>query len=120
MKTKISLLFLLLCSVFILSSCSNDDDDDSTAVTIYVSATTGTYEIFGGDRLEGMRIREEGSTRWNCVRFDLISGFTYEKGKAYILRVMKTRISNPPQDDAEMHEYRLIRQQVVEDTSGWE
>lgn len=108
MKTKISLLLLLLCSVFILSSCSSDDDDDSRIVTFYVSDKTGTYHGFSNDEYEGMLIREEGSTVWECEPFDLISGFTYEKGTAYILKVIETRLSNPPAD-ASKYEYRLIR-----------
>lgn len=119
MKQKLILLFSLLCSLCFLFSCSSDDEDSSKVVTIYVSDKTDTYYGAFGSYGEGMLIREEGTTSWQCVPFSQIEGFTYEKGKAYILKVIKTKVSNPPMDDGFLYEYKLISQTVVEDTSNW-
>lgn len=118
MKQKLILLFALLCSAFILFSCSSDDEDSSTVVTVYVSDKTGTYYGAFGAYGEGMLIREEGSTKWECVPFSYINGFTYEKGNAYILKAIKVKV-DPPLEDAPSWYYRLISQKVVEDTSNW-
>ena len=113
MKQKLILLFALLCSLCFLFSCSSDDDS-SEIVTMYVSSETGTYYGEGTPR-ECMLVREEGSADWQHFLFGSIQGFTYEKGNAYILRVLKTKVEEFRMDDALPYDYRLLNQTLVED-----
>ena len=104
-----SLAFAMLAA-FSLASCSsdNDNEDNVEQVTVYVSAETGTYTpLFSDEPVEGMLIQEKGNTRWSCVHFATITGFTYEKGKEYELLVKKTTLANPPQDSSNI-KYELI------------
>ena len=111
MKTmKIYAIAFSMLSVLSIVSCSSDDDnvDKVEQVTVYVSAETGTYTpLFSDEPVEGMQIQEKGSTRWSCVHFATITGFTYEKGNEYELLVKKTTLANPPQDDVNIR-YELI------------
>ncbi|MBP5278641.1 MAG: DUF4377 domain-containing protein [Prevotella sp.] len=101
-------------AVFSLFSCiiNNDDEDKVEETMLYVSAETGTYfDLFDTERvhlMEGMQIKEKGDTRWKCVPFFTITGFSYEKGYEYELVVKKTTIANPPQDATNVS-YELIR-----------
>jgi len=104
-----SLAFAMLAA-FSLASCSSDNDNEDKVeqVTVYVSAETGTYTpLFSDEPVEGMLIQEKGNTRWSCVHFATITGFTYEKGKEYELLVKKTTLANPPQDSSNI-KYELI------------
>ena len=111
MKTmKIWRLTFTMLAAFSLASCSSDDDnkDKVQQVTVYVSAETGTYTpLFSDEPVEGMQIQEKGNTRWSCVHFATITGFTYEKGNEYELLVKKTTLANPPQDSGNVR-YELI------------
>ena len=105
-----SLAFAMLAA-FSLASCSSDNDNEDKVeqVTVYVSAETGTYTpLFSDEPVEGMLIQEKGNTRWSCVHFATITGFTYEKGNEYELLVKKTILANPPQDASNV-KYELIR-----------
>ena len=113
-KQTIITALLALFAIFGLASCSCDEnsEDKVEQVTIYVSAETGTYyDLFDAERehpIEGMQIQEKGETRWRCVHFTTITGFTYEKGNEYELMVKKTILANPPQDSGSTR-YELIR-----------
>ena len=113
MKKK-TIITALLTTMFGLVSCSSDNDtaDKVEQVTVYVSAETGIYyDLFDAERqhpIEGMKIQEKGTTRWECVHFATITGFTYEKGYEYELLVKKTTLTNPPQDSSNIR-YELIR-----------
>ena len=80
---KIGKIAFALLTAFSLTSCSSDDDNEDKVeqVTVYVSAETGTYyDLFDAERehpIEGMQIQEKGTTRWECVHFATITGFTY-------------------------------------------
>ena len=103
-------ILVMTAAMLSLASCSSDDDnvDKVEQVTVYVSAETGTYTpLFSDEPVEGMLIQEKGSTRWSCVHFATITGFTYEKGNEYELLVKKTTLANPPQDDVNIR-YELI------------
>ena len=115
MKTmKIWRIIFAMLAAFSLASCSSDDDNEDKVeqVTVYVSADTGIYyDLFDAERehpIEGMQIQEKGETRWSCVHFAIITGFTYEKGNEYELLVKKTTLANPPQDTSNVR-YELIR-----------
>ena len=106
--TICAFVFAMLAA-FSLASCSDDEDEDRVEqVTLYVSAETSIYyDLFDSRRehpVEGMLIREKGETRWSCVSFMEISGFTYE----HELLVKKTTLANPPQDASNIR-YELIR-----------
>ena len=58
--------------------------------------------------MEGMQIQEKGETRWRCVSFLTITGFTYKRGNEYELLVKKTTLANPPQDSGNVR-YELVR-----------
>ena len=112
MKTmKLWRIMFMTLADFSLASCSSDDDNEDKVeqVTVYVSAETGTYTpLFSDEPVEGMQIQEKGGTRWSCVHFATITGFTYEKGNEYELLVKKTTLANPPQDSGSTR-YELIR-----------
>ena len=115
MKTlKIWRIAFMMLAAFFLASCSSDDDNEDKVeqVTLYVSAETGTYyDLFdakGEFPMEGMQIQEKGETRWRCVSFLTITGFTYKRGNEYELLVKKTTLANPPQDSSIIR-YELIR-----------
>ncbi|MBP5346094.1 MAG: DUF4377 domain-containing protein [Bacteroidales bacterium] len=107
---KKTIITTLLATIFGLASCSSDNDNEDKVeqVTVYVSAETGTYTpLFSDEPVEGMLIQEKGNTRWSCVHFATITGFTYEKENEYELLVKKTTLANPPQDDVNIR-YELI------------
>lgn len=115
MKTmKFWRLAFAMLAVFSLASCSSDDDNEDKVeqVTVYVSAETGVYyDLFdskGEHPIEGIQIQEKGETRWRCVHFATITGFTYEKGNEYELLVKKTTLAYPSQDSSNIR-YELIR-----------
>ena len=112
---KKTIITALLVAIIGLVSCRNDSDnaDKVEQITLYVSAETGVYYDMWLDPerenpIKGMLIREKGSTRWSCVSFYIITGFTYERGNEYELLVKKTTLANPPQDDINVR-YELIR-----------
>ena len=114
MKTmKIWRIMFMMLAAFSLVSCSSDDDnkDKVEQVTLYVSAETKTYyDLFdskGEHPIEGIQIQEKGETRWRCVHFATITGFTYEKGNEYELLVKKTTLAYPSQDSSNIR-YELI------------
>ena len=110
---KIWRIIFMMLAAFSLVSCSKDDDNEDKVeqVTVYVSAETGTYyDLFDSKRehpIEGMQIQEKGETRWKCIHFATITGFTYEQGNEDELLVKKTTLANPPQDDVNVR-YELI------------
>ena len=116
MKTlKIRRLAFAMLTAFSLTSCKSDYDNEDKVeqVTIFVSAETGVYYDMWLDPerenpIVGMQIQEKGETRWRCVHFTTITGFTYEKGNEYELMVKKTILANPPQDSGSTR-YELIR-----------
>ena len=112
MKTmKIWRVAFAMLAAFSLASCSSDsyNEDKVEQVTVFVSAETGTYQnVPDNNYVEGMRIKEKGSTYWECVSFMEITGFTYEHGNEYELLVKKTTLANPPQDASNVR-YELIR-----------
>lgn len=109
-KTKIGILFILLCIFTIFTSCLNDDEptDKQSTVTLYVSATTGQVNGFQGTPHECMLVKEKGQNSWDPCDFWNLKGFTYEKGYEYELLVTKTTYANPPADGGSF-DYTLIK-----------
>lgn len=55
---------------------------------MYVSAETSTYVPLGSDRpVECMLAKEEGRPEYSTLSFEGITGFTYEQGHEYVLKV---------------------------------
>lgn len=99
-KTRISICFVLLTVLTMLTSCVNDNEpaDKQETITLYVSATTGQTTGLTGTTHECMLVKEKGQSSWNTWEFQGIKGFIYEKGYDYELLVMKTIYANPPAD----------------------
>jgi len=94
----------------LFSSCSKDEleGDWSEEVTVYVSSETGVFTDGNGDQSESMTIKVENTDDgWYPAPFYFISGFTYEEGYAYTLKVEVTHLANPPMDDFSAR-YKLI------------
>ncbi|MFD2565352.1 DUF4377 domain-containing protein [Aquimarina rubra] len=98
MKKTLLLLIVLLT----LGSC-NDDDEVIAITTIRVNhyKTTTNGFFFGG--LGTVLLIEEGDQIGQdnfTPTFNGINGFDYELGFIYDLKVIKTRLANPPQDSS--------------------
>ena len=92
---KIWRLAFAILAPYSIASCGSDNDNEDKVeqVTVYVSAETGTYTpLFSDEPVEGMQIQEKGSTRWKCVHFATITGFTHERGNEYELLVKKQHL----------------------------
>lgn len=101
---------MILCTLVSLYGCLDDDtkQDWSEIVNLYVSSETGEYRPFGSENtLEGMKIKEKENESWAVIHFQSITGFTYEKGYNYLLKVEKIHLGNPPADGSDI-DYKLI------------
>ena len=114
MRTFFAFIALFMASIAGLSSCDDDNSlkDVVKEVTILVSENTGIdYQLFDDNKenpIECMLIMENGVDKtWRNMWFSEISGFTYEKGHAYTLRVKKTILANPPADGS-VWRYELL------------
>ncbi len=108
MKTFKYFMFLAIMAFAIMSCLDEDGDKDKVEqVTLFIASETGTYSSWAISDSEGMLYRENNKTEWKCDRFSLIEGFTYERGYEYELLVEKTTLTNPPEDDSNVH-YKLI------------
>lgn len=105
---------VLIAALFLTASCLEEegDQDKVEEIILNVSAETSFYyDLFDAKRenpIEGMLIQERGSNHWECIHFQKIDGFTYEKGYDYELLVEKTTLANPPQDGSNVR-YSLIK-----------
>ena len=105
---------VLIAALFLTASCLEEegDQDKVEEIILNVSAETSFYyDLFDAKRenpIEGMLIQERGSNHWECIHFQEIDGFTYEKGYDYELLVEKTTLANPPQDGSNVR-YSLIK-----------
>ena len=105
---------VLIAALFLTASCLEEegDQDKVEEIILNVSAETSFYyDLFDDKRenpIEGMLIQERGSNHWECIHFQEIDGFTYEKGYDYELLVEKTTLANPPQDGSNVR-YSLIK-----------
>lgn len=101
---------LLLVANTLFVACSDDEPKDQTKeITMSISAETGVITGFLATPIEGMLVMTDDEPgKWYTISFQAVSGFTYEKGHEYELRVKRTIIANPPADGSNRR-YELVR-----------
>ncbi len=73
-----------------------------------ISAETGIIHGFLETPVEGMLVMTDDEPgQWYAISFQAVSGFTYERGHEYELRVKRTIMANPPADGSDRY-YELI------------
>lgn len=91
MKTKnLSGIFVLFLCTLSLIGCHEKDEfkDKVETIRMYVSSETSTYVPWGSDQpVECMLVKEEGRPEYSKLSFKGITGFTYEQGHEYVLKV---------------------------------
>ena len=113
MKTKL-LSYLLVCMAIVLfSSCLNDDEpkkDVTDEINMSVSSETGMMYPWGSENpLECMLMKsDDNPDEWKELAMGAITGFTYQKGHEYKLRVLRTILGNPPMDSSN-RTYSLVK-----------
>ena len=112
-----NLSFVLLTALSLIwAGCDNDDTTDDTYADIImlVSETTVYEPVWGSDTpVEHMLVKEQSATEWQPLVMGSIEGFEYVQGHAYELKVRKTTLANPSQDEAN-YTYQLL--EVISDT----
>ncbi|OPB94445.1 DUF4377 domain-containing protein [Elizabethkingia ursingii] len=87
-------------------SCNRSDNNDRTVeITANVWPTYIEYKNVLGDTVHGIKIKETDSNEWSTIAG--ISGFQYEEGYEYQIRLLKTYLVNPPMDGSNI-DYKLI------------
>ncbi|WP_075344531.1 DUF4377 domain-containing protein [Tenacibaculum agarivorans] len=117
-----TLYLLVLFSLLSLSSCSSDDHTPTKEVILKVNH----YEVIGFGPFLGLYnlIQEEDkftTNEWD-IFYNNISGFNYEFGYIYEVKVLVTKIDNPPADSP-AYKYELkniISKQKVEQNTEFE
>ena len=112
-----NLSFVLLTALSLIwAGCDNDDTTDDTYADIImlVSETTVYEPVWGSDTpVEHMLVKEQSATEWQPLVMGSIEGFEDVQGHAYELKVRKTTLANPSQDEAN-YTYQLL--EVISDT----
>lgn len=113
--TKNVFVPLMAVMMFVLTGCLGYDDgpkDEVSEITMTISSETGImYDLFDSKRehpIECMLMMEASDSYWRHLGFNAIEGFAYTRGHYYELRVKKTVLANPPQDDSNCR-YSLVR-----------
>lgn len=118
MKTKnLSGIFVLFLCTLSLIGCHEKDEfkDKVETIRMYVSSETSTYVPWGSDQpVECMLVKEEGRPEYSKLSFKGITGFTYEQGHEYVLKVEK-QTSVAPLADGTRVRYKLL--EIMQDTS---
>lgn len=109
-KLKISIIAILLISVACCTSCNKQDDELSNAIELTVASKKVMSTDLGGIQAERNVVREADGA-WE-VLFSTISGFQYEDGYEYKLKVRK--ITPSPEIKDAYTSYELISQLVKE------
>ena len=96
-----------------LSSCLDDDEpkkDVTNEINMTISSETGTRQSWESDKpVECMLMKsDDNPDKWEKLSMGAITGFTYQKGHEYELRVLRTILGNPPADAYE-HVYSLVK-----------
>ena len=113
MKAKILSLFLVCMAFVSLSSCLDDDEpkqDVTDEIGMTVSSETGMMYPWGSDTpVECMLMKsDDNPDEWKDLAMGAITGFTYQKGHEYKLRVLRTILGNPPMDGSD-RTYTLVK-----------
>jgi hypothetical protein len=95
--------------VFLLFSCSISGDSIQVADMMVNSYTVECVGEMEGNCLLVQEGDQIGSEDWSLFYYeDSISGFDYEPGYIYHLKVQKKKVKNPPADGSSIS-YRLVR-----------
>lgn len=109
---KIFMLFLCI-SNFIGCDKNNELEDKQEIVKMYISHETSTYIPLGSSKpIECLLVKEEGEREYSRLPFEGITGFIYEYGHEYIIKVEKS-INIHTHANAVRTKYRLI--EILED-----
>lgn len=114
MMKKLTIPFLFIACLFMVSCLDNDEPKDKVKeIRVVVSAETGVTYHWGDDKkeypIECMLVKlPDDPDRWQPMMFGEIKGFTYERGHEYYLSVRQTTLANPPAD-ASCYTYSLIK-----------
>lgn len=113
MKTTplFGILLLFLCTIN-LTACLNDDEpqDSVENMEAHVSAVTCiSGSLFGNYPIEGMLVKVDNESDYQYFDFNEISGFTYQRGCEYDLKIERVTLANPPAD-ASIYNYRLLKE----------
>ena len=115
MKTttlRAALPAVLLAGCLAFSSCLSDDTpkDKIETITMEVSSQTDVYYPWGSTLPEAcMLMRTQGANAWQHTGFSTIHGFNYDLGNAYVLKVKRTTLGNPPADGSQ-YTYELDKE----------
>lgn len=94
MKTCYLILFIFLFSI---SSCSDDDFTISEKTIIVDYKTQMGFDIIHNKERPYLRVKfQESATEWTTIYG--ISGFDYEEGYTYVIKIREKIIKNPVQD----------------------
>lgn len=110
----IFMLFLCLCN-FVACNKNNELENKYEIIKMYISPETSTYIPPGSNNpIECLLAKEEGARKFSKLSFEGITGFTYEQGHEYVLKVEK-QISVAPLADGTRVRYKLL--EIMQDTS---
>ncbi|HOG42252.1 MAG TPA: DUF4377 domain-containing protein [Bacteroidales bacterium] len=100
---RIVLLISFITLAMVIIGCNREEDPNwSERAEIIVSHKTTDY--WPGEYppelppMVGISIRKINETAWTKLPIDGISGFTYESGYEYHLKVKITHLADPPMD----------------------
>ena len=113
MKAKILSLFFVCMAFISLPSCLDDDEpkqDVTHEISMTVSSETGLMYPWGSEvPIECMLMKsDDNPDKWKNLSMGAITGFTYQKGHEYELRVLRTILGNPPADSSD-RTYSLVK-----------
>jgi hypothetical protein len=103
-KIYLPMMGVLIALPFALSACSLDDEDEEKDWTEQKLVEVGPYIVpvyvweDPNIYVDGIRVKNLGSSRWEPYCLDFIQGFEFEPGYYYELKVEVTHLGNPPAD----------------------
>ncbi len=112
---KLSATLLILLCIFGLTSCINEEKEEERKVTHYEEQTVivaskklqGVISSCGTDFTTGVyAIRKENSLQWEQLSY--VSGFEYESGYEYKIRISITSYLDYRMGDPAWTEYKLL------------
>ncbi len=112
MKTRLNFCFIaIILSLFALTACDKDESKDRREIiqmTIASEMGKGLGNMDGYDENADCIFAKEGDNEeWIKLSPLSITGFRYEEGYEYSLKVDKIYLGNPPQDASSIR-YELI------------
>lgn len=99
-----SVVMLALLVAFPAATCRSPASPAAQILTLEVAPNTVTCT--GEVERQCLLVRENPTAEWTRF-YDTISGFTYQEGYRYRIRVERRRVENPPADGS-AYTYRLV------------